>query len=78
MVCFKESNKGNKMEIIVAIAVAWWAWNHFVNQILSDFVILNYQYVCLKSLHTGKNDFIQILNNFYKIGCSSVVIQSIY
>lgn len=42
------------MEIVVAIAVAWWAWNHFVNQISSDFVILNYQYVCLKNLHTDK------------------------
>ena len=26
-----ESNNGEKMEIVIALGVAWWAWNQFMN-----------------------------------------------
>ena len=26
-----EVNKGDKMEVVIVLGVAWWAWNHFMN-----------------------------------------------
>ena len=26
-----ESNKGDKMEVVIVLGLAWWAWNTFSN-----------------------------------------------
>jgi hypothetical protein len=31
VIYYYESLKGEKMEVVIALGVAWWAWNHFMN-----------------------------------------------
>ena len=31
MIYLKESNNGDKMEVVLVLGAAWWAWNHFMN-----------------------------------------------